>query len=504
MRKIREILRLRLGLQLSRRNVGRSCNVSPSTVAEVEYRATAAGLSWPVELDDAALEAKLYPPPVPMDARPAPDFAAVLRELKRPGVTLQLLWQEYRQAHPDDGYGYSRFCDLFRDWSKTIDVTMRQVHKAGDKLFVDYAGQTLPLVNPQTGEVTEAQIFVAVVAASDFTYAEASTAQSVPCWLQAHINAFEYLGGSTTAIVPDNLKSGVTKPDYYDPEINPAYRDLAEHYGSVVLPARVRKPRDKAKVENAVQQVERWVLAPLRNHTFHSIAEMNLAIRERLDWLNDRPVAKLDGSRRSVFAEVDKPALKPLPPKRFEIAEWKTHVGVNIDYHIEFDHHFYSVPYTLVGKRVDVRASTFALEVLHKGHRVASHRRSYHKGGFTTDNDHRPKSHQRYADWTPSRIIGWAATIGPNTADVVQHVLASKPHPEQGFRSCLGILRLGSRFGKDWLEAACARAKAIGSASYKSVTSILNTGLDQRPLEEPAQPELPLSHENIRGPNYYH
>lgn len=503
MRKIREILRLRWNLKLSQRQVAQSCNVAPSTVAEVEYRAAAVGLAWPVDLDDAALEAKLYPPPQ-LEARPAPDFASVFRELKRPGVTLQLLWHEYRQSHPDDGYGYSRFCDLFRDWRKAGQLTMRLQHKAGDKLFVDFAGHTLSLVDPETGEVREAQIFVAALAASNYTYAEACESQSVQAWLTVHIHAFEFIGGVTAAIVPDNLKAGVTKPDFYDPDLNPGYRELARHYDSVILPARVRKPRDKAKVENAVQQVERWVLAPLRNHTFHSLTEMNGAIRERLDWLNSRPFAKLEGSRRTLFEQIDKPALKPLPTKRFEIAEWKTDVGVNIDYHIEFGHHFYSVPYTLVGERVDVRATTFAVEVLHKGRRVASHRRSYHKGGFSTLDEHRPKSHQRYADWTPSRMVRWGESFGPNTAFVVEHVLKTKPHPEQGYRSCLGILRLGKRFGRERLEAACARARAIGSLSYKSVASILKTGLDQKPLTPAAQQELPLNHENIRGPDYYH
>ena len=504
MRKIREILRLRWNLKLSQRQVAHSCNVAPSTVAEVEYRAGAVGLTWPIDLDDVALEAKLYPPPQLVQARPAPDFAIVFRELKRPGVTLQLLWHEYRQAHTDDGYGYSRFCDLFRGWRRAGELTMRLQHKAGDKLFVDFAGHTLSLVDPHTGEVRVVQIFVAALAASNYTYAEACDSQSVPAWLTVHIHAFEFFGGVTAAIVPDNLKSGVTKPDFYDPDLNPGYRELARHYDSVILPARVRKPRDKAKVENAVQQVERWVLAPLRNHTFHSLAEMNAAIRERLDWLNNRPFAKLDGSRRSLFEQVEKPALKPLPAKRFEIAEWKVNVGVNIDYHIEFGHHFYSVPYLLVGERVDVRATTFAVEVLHKGRRVASHRRSFHKGGFSTLDEHRPKAHQRYAEWTPSRIVRWAETFGPNTAFVVEHVLKTKPHPEQGFRSCLGILRLGKRFGRDRLEAACARARGIGSLSYKSVASILTTGLDQKPMAPAVQQELPITHENIRGPDYFH
>jgi transposase len=343
----------------------------------------------------------------------------------------------------------------------------RQEHRAGEKLFVDFAGVTASIVDPKTGEITEHAVFVAALGASSFTYAEACNGQDLPSWVEAHIHTYEYIGGVTSITVPDNLKAGVTRPDLYEPEINRTYREMAEHYGTTIIPARVRRPRDKAKVENAVQQVERWVLAPLRNQTFFSLPEFNRAIGERLDWLNGRPFAKLDGCRRSLWIELDRPALKPLPQRRFQIPEWKVNVGVNIDYHFDFERHHYSVPYQLVGQRIDVRATTTIVEAFHKGRRVASHRRALRPNGFTTELSHRPKSHQRYSEWSPSRLIRWAETIGPDTAAVIAEILRRKPHPEQGFRSCLGILRLAKRFGSPRVERAGRRARTIGSVSYR-------------------------------------
>ncbi len=506
MRKTKEILRLRWGLGRSLRETGRSCGVGHATVHDVVTRAEMAGLSWPLpeDLDEAALEARLYPSPLGRHDRAVPEFARLYRELKRRGVTLELLWQEYRQQHGEHGYGYSRFCDLYREWRGQLDVVMRQEHRAGEKLFVDFAGMTMEVVDQRTGEVRECPIFVAALGASSFTYAEACEAQDQLSWIEAHIHTYEYIGGVTTLTVPDNLKAAVTRPDLYEPELNPAYREMADHYGTTIIPARVRHPRDKAKVENAVQQVERWVLAPLRHQTFFSRAELNRALRERLDWLNDRPFSRLEGSRRSWWQELDRPALQPLPRTRFERPEWKN-VGVNIDYHFEFDHHCYSVPHPLVGTRVEVRATTSIVEAFHNGRRVASHLRSRIRGGFTTDPAHRPASHRRYAEWTPSRLIRWAQTIGPHTAAVVEEILRRKPHLEQGFRSSLGLIRLGKRYSAERVEAACQRALAIASPSYRSVRSILKHGLEQQPLPLRAEPEcVPTDHENIRGPEYYH
>jgi transposase len=507
MRNTREILRLRWGLKRSLRETGLSCGVGPSTVHDVMARATAAGLSWPLpeELDDAALEARLYPPPVGRRDRAVPDFGHIYRELKRRGVTLELLWQEYREQHGAQGYGYSRFCDLYRAWRGQLDVVMRQEHRAGEKLFVDFAGMTMEVIDPSTGEVSECPIFVAALGASSFTYAEACEGQDKASWIDANIHAYEFIAGVPTITVPDNLKAAVTRPDLYEPDLNPAYREMADHYGTTVIPARVRRPRDKAKVENAVQQVERWVLAPLRHQRFFSRTELNRAIRERLDWLNDRPFSRLDGTRRTWWTELDRPALQPLPRTRFERPEWKVNVGVNIDYHFDFDQHFYSVPHPLIQKRVDVRATSVMVEAFHKGRRVASHLRSRQRGGCTTDPAHRPDSHRRYAEWTPSRLIRWAEKIGPNAAAVVEEILRRRPHPEQGFRSSLGLIRLAKRYSVQSVEAACQRARAIASPSYRSVRSILKNGLEKQPLlplVNDAQDTV-IDHENIRGPEYY-
>ena len=506
MRNTREILRIRWGLGRSLRETALSCGVGPSTVHDVVTRAAAAGLSWPLpeDLDDAALEARLYPPPAGRRDRAVPNFELVYRELKRRGVTLELLWQEYRQQHGEHGYGYSRFCDLYRQWRGQLDLVMRQEHVAGEKLFVDFAGMTMEVVEQSTGEVSECPIFVAALGASSFTYAEACEGQDKHSWIAANIHTYEYIAGVPTITVPDNLKAAVTRPDLYEPDLNPAYREMAEHYATTVIPARVRHPRDKAKVENAVQQVERWVLAPLRNQIFFSRAELNRAIRERLDWLNDRPFSRLEGSRRSWWRELDRPALHPLPSTRFELPEWKVNVGVNIDYHFEFDHHFYSVPHPLVGKRIDVRATPAIVEAFHKSRRIASHLRSRKPGGFTTDPAHRPDSHRRYAEWTPSRLIRWAEKIGPHAAGVVEEILRRKPHPEQGFRSSLGLIRLSKRYSTESVEAACQRARAIASPSYRSVRSILQNGLEKQPLPSiPPTDTAPVAHENIRGAAYY-
>lgn len=508
MRKTREILRLLWDQGCSARAVAASLGVSPTTVGHTERRAREAGLCWPLpeDLDDAQLEAKLYPLDASKkaDARPLPEFERIFTELKTKGVTLELLWHEYRTEHGEAGYSYSRFCELYARWRGKLDVTMRQHHLAGDKLFVDWAGKTMEVTDPQTGEVAAAQIFVACLGASSFTFAEALADQTTRSWTTAHVHAFESIGGVTAAVVPDNTKTAVLKAAFYDPDLHPTYVELAEHYDTTILPTRVAAPRDKAKVENAVQQVERWVLAPLRHQTFFSLPELNRAIAERLSWLNDRPFSKLDGSRRSLFETIDRPALRPLPTKRFEIAEWKTDVSVNIDYHVQFDDHFYSVPYQLAQETVDVRATLTIVECFFKGRRVASHPRSFVKWRFSTIPAHMPDSHRRYAEWTPSRMIRWAETIGPETARTVEHTLETRRHPEQGFRSCLGIIDLAKQYGSERAEAACARARAIGSPTRKTIASILKSGLDRQPLDsQPDQPVLPLEHDNLRGEDYY-
>lgn len=507
MRKIHEVFRLKFACGLSDRQIARSCSIARSTVGEYLHRFASAGLSWPLppELDDASLERLLFPlpPVITVSDRPVPLWAHIHQELKRKGVTLALLWEEYRAAHPQ-GYQYSYFCDLYRAWRGKIDLVMRQDHRAGEKLFVDYAGQTVPIVDRHTGEVLfDAQIFVAVMGASNYSYAEATRTQTLPDWIGAHVRTFAFLGGVPEIIVPDNLKSGVTKPCRYEPDINPTYHAMAAHYGTVVIPARVKKAKDKAKVESGVLLVERWILAALRNRTFFSLSELNEAIRGLLERLNSRPFQKLPGSREKMFESVDRPALRPLPGTPYVYEEW-SYARVGIDYHVDVDGHFYSVPYALVKKQVEIRATAATVEVLFKGNRVASHARSFLKGKHTTLSEHMPSSHRRYAEWTPERILRWAATVGPQTEAHVAAIMEHRPHPEQGFRAALGIMRLAKQYGNDRLEAACKRASKYRLYSYKGVSNILKTGADR--LDErkntPAVP--PIVHDNIRGPGYYH
>ena len=505
MRKIREVLRLSFGQRLARRQVAVAAGLPYTTVSDYLARARRAGLGWPLPegMDDAELEARLFAraAAAPASARPRPDWAEVHRELRRKGVTLQLLWLEYRERHPD-GYAYTQFCVLYRRWRGHLSVVMRQHHRAGEKLFVDYPGQTVPVIEAATGEIAQAEIFVAVLGASSYTYAEAFPSQELPYWIDGHVHAFEHLGGAPLILVPDNLRSGVTRPHRYEPDLNRTYAEMAAHYGCAIIPARSGKPRDKAKVEVGVQVVERWILARLRNRTFFSLAELNAAIAVLAEELNARPFRKLEGSRASLFADLDRPALQPLPERRYEFATW-AYARVNIDYHVEVERHYYSVPYQLVGTRLDVRITATTVEAFHKGRRVASHVRSRDRGRHSTERAHMPQAHRRHAEWTPGRLITWAERTGPAAAAVVEGIMRARPHPEQGFRACLGILRLGRHYGPDRLEGACRRALAVGALNYRSIESILKTGLDRRPLPAPAPEGAPRRHANVRGATYY-
>ncbi len=505
MRKIREILRLKWVCELSHRQVSRSCGLAHGTVGDYLLRAAAAGLTWDkVEgMDDGELERRLYPPAVPAGAAAGslPDWAVVSREMRRKGVTLALLWQEYKERVPE-GLQYSRFCDVYREWKGQLAVTMRQEHRAGERMFVDYAGPTVDVVDPATGEVRLASIFVAVLGASSYAYAEATWGQGLADWVGSHVRAFEYFGGVTEIVVPDNLRSGVSRACRYEPDLNPTYNEMARHYGTAVIPARPRKPRDKAKAESGVLLVERWVLASLRNRTFFSLADLNAEMRRLLSKLNDRPMRVLKVSRRELYESLDRPALKALPQERFEFAEWGK-ARVNVDYHVEVGGHYYSVPYQLVRKEVDVRVSATTVECFLKGRRVAAHVRSGKRGHHTTVREHMPAAHQAHAEWTPQRLVRWAGEVGPSAAAVVEAIMSARAHPQQGFRPCLGLLRLGKRYGNDRLEAACARALLIRSASYRSVKSILETRLDEQPLPTAATGNDVVEHHNIRGPEYY-
>jgi transposase len=503
-RKIQEVLRLKWQSGLSNREIARSCSISPTTVSEYVSRAQKAGLSWPLPeaIDEDQLYRMLFPKARPPSQRviPQPDWKYINKELRRKGVTRRLLWLEYRESHPD-GYGYSRFCELYRLWAKKMDPPMRQDHKSGERMFVDYAGQTMPVVDPETGEIRQAHIFIAVLGASSYCYAEAHWAEDLPNWISGHIAAFEYFGGVPEIVTPDNPKTGVKHPSHYEPDINPTYQDMAQYYDTVVIPARVRKPRDKAKAEVGVQVVERWILAKLRNRRFFGLAGLNQGIHERLEELLDRTMEHLGASRRELFEELDRPALKPLPAEPYEFAKWKQ-AKVHIDYHVEFARHYYSVPYEIIGEKVFIRATERTIEIFHKSRRVASHPRSRARGRHTTRIEHMPANHRHYAVWSPDRFLRWAEQIGPQTRDLIEAALNSRKHPQQAYRTCLGILGLAKRYSKERLEAASSRALVSGICSYNGIKNILDTGLDQVPLEEPVSRSLD-PHANTRGSSYY-
>lgn len=508
MRTIREILRQRWALARSHRAVAASLARSVGAIHATEARARAAGLTTWAEvaaLTDAALEAVLYRRPTdatPRPERPVPDCAYLHIERRKPGVTLQLLHVEYLERHPD-GYQYTQFCDYYRAWLRRRRLTMRQVHRGGDKGFVDYAGKGPWLTDPTTGERIPVELFVLALGASSYTYAEATATQQLPDWIASHTRAFAFFGGVPAAVVCDQLKSGVTTACRYEPGINRSYRELAIHYGTTILPARPARPRDKAIVEVAVQVAERWIVARLRHETFYTLPAMNVRIGELLEALNAKPMRHYGGaSRRDLFVRLDQPHLRPLPADAFEYAEWPK-ATVNIDYHIAVDHHVYSVPHTLVHERVDVRLTATTVEVFHQGQRVAVHRRSHQRGGCTTVAAHMPKSHRAHAEWSPSRFTRWAESIGPQTVALVTALLTDRPHPEQGYRSCLGILRLAKRYDAARLEAACGRALTAGARSYRHVAAILQRGLDRAP-DQPTTATPPLRHENLRGRGYYH
>jgi transposase len=506
MRKIRELLRLRWEQQLPQRVIANSLGLSQGSVSDYLNRGRRAGLTWPLPeaLDDARLEALLFPPlpNVPSDQRPVPDWSAVHRDLRRPNVTLALLWEEYRAA-TTDGFGYSWFCDLYREWAGRLKPTLRQVHIAGERLFVDFAGHTMEVIDAATGEAQRAEIFVAVLGASSFIYAEATASQALPDWIGAHVNALTALGGVPRQIVSDNLKAGITKACFYEPTVNRTYADMAAHYRTAIIPARPYKPRDKAKVEVGVQVVQRWILARLRNRRFFSLGDLNRAIRELVDQLNDRPMRGWGTTRRALFEQLDRPALQSLPPTPYEYADWKR-CRVNLDYHIEIAKHFYSVPFRLLRQEVEARITAKTVEIFHRGKLVATHLRSLRPYRPTTVVEHMPSSHRRYRDWTHERIQREAAAIGDDTAALVEIVLRSRPHPEQGFRSCIGILGLRKRYSAERLDAACARALALGTRSYGSVAAILKNKQESKTARERETDQPSLLHDNIRGPGYYH
>ena len=507
MRQVREIIRLK-SAGVSGHEIARRVGVVPSTVRLTLKRVAAAGLAWPLpaEVSDTVLEARLFTGAGTKQGhrrQSEPDWAQIHRELKRKHVTLSILWDEYIEEQPA-GYRYSRFCELYRSWEARLSVTMRQTHAGGDKLFVDYAGDTVPvIVDRLTGEICAAQIFVAVMGASNFTHAEASWTQGLGDWIAAHTRALAAIDGVPNLLVPDNTKVAIIKACLYEPQVNRSYAEMAAHYGCAVLPARPRRPRDKAKVEACVRIIERWLLGRLRHRRFYSLAELNAVIADLVMRLNEqRVLRRLGRTRRQLLEELDRPNLKSLPIEAYVLSEWRLR-RVGIDYHVELDKHFYSVPYRFARAEVEARLTARTIEIFVKGERVAVHLRSSGNGRHTTVPEHMPSSHRRYAGWTIERIRQDASRIGPAAAALCEQILEHRPHPEQGFRACLGIVRLVRPFGAARLDAACARAIEIGTLSYRSVRSILDHKLDRHDAPKPAADSAPILHANIRGPRYY-
>lgn len=508
MRHVREILRLSHE-GVSKHQTAWRTGVVPSTVRETLKRFAGSGLVWPLgeDITDSVLEARMYRNAGKRRGhreRAEPDWAWVHRELKRKHVTLSILWDEYIALEPE-GYRYSRFCELYRGWEGKLSVTMRQSHAGGEKLFVDYAGDAVPVVVDRlTGETRPAWIFVAVLGASSFTYAEASWTQGLDDWIGGHTGAFAAIGGVPRLVVPDNPKTAVIKACFYEPTVNRSYTEMAAHYDTAILPARPRKPRDKAKVEAAVLIMERWLLGRLRHQVFHSLAELNGAIRALLVKINDeRPLRRLGVTRRQLLEDLDRPHLKPLPAEPYVFAQWRIR-RVGIDYHVDVERHYYSVPHRFAKEQVEVRLTARSVEIYLRGERIAAHMRGSGNGKHTTMPEHMPSSHRRYAGWTVERIRHDTAAIGASAAALCALILEERSHPEQGFRSCLGILRLVKIFGAERVDASCGRALEIGTRTYGSVKSILDNNLDRQATAPRAADGVTIQHRNIRGARYYH
>ena len=508
MRHIKECLRLKFEADLSHEKIARALQLSKGVVSKYIKAARDTGIEWPALalLDEVALGATLVPAAKIVHTRGdrvLPDVITLHRELRRKGVTLQLLWEEYTAAHPDQPtYRYTQFVEHYRSYARTLKRSMRQQHRAGEKLFIDYAGPTLPVIDAVTGEIRQAHIFVAALGASNYTYACATPGETQVDWLTALSQALGYFGGVPEMIVPDNPRALIARPDRYEPGLNRAALECARHYGAIMLPARPRKPQDKAKAEVAVQVVERWIMARLRHQQFFSLHALNQAIAGLLEDLNRRPFKKLDGCRRDWFERLDQPALKPLPAHPYEVVTFKR-CKVNIDYHVEVNGGFYSVPSALARQSVDARVSAHTVEILHGHRRVASHLLLQRRGAYSTQSEHMPASHKAHRDWTPQRLLDWGERIGPRVRQIVEHQLTHKPHPEMGYRSCLGLLSLARQYSNERLEAAAHRAVQLRALNSRTVRNLLKQGLDQQPLPKARATAPPAGHENVRGADYY-
>jgi len=508
LRDIKKIIKLYYSKTLSLRQIGNSLNKPKSTVADYIIRFERSGLS----LSDCAAKsseeiyAALFPEerkrPKTRLQKILPDPAKIHLELKKKYVTRELLWEEYKALYPDNHYGYTHFCNFYKAWHKRINVSMRINHKAGEKLLIDFSGLKWEYIDKETGELIDVEIFVATLGASGYTYAEATLNQTKPSLIETCSNAFEFFDGITEILVPDNLKSAVTKADLYEPDLNETFQDMADHYGSVVIPARPGRAKDKAKVELSVKLVQRWILARLRHRQFFSLAELNQAIFELLEYFNNRIIKRYGKSRLELYLELDKPVLKPLPTQRYIFREFKF-CKVNIDYHVQVEGCFYSVPYQLAGLRVSAIYTINNVEIFHNNKRVAVHVRLYKKGSFSTKEEHMASSHRIYAKWSPSRLIKWGETFGIYTGELIVEILRSKPHPEMGFRSCMAILSTAKKHNdsqaieltsKKMLELKCYKVK-----HFKKILTNKTYNDDH----DASSALYPGMHENIRGHIYY-
>lgn len=502
MRRIKEVLRHWYDCQLSQTAISKICQISRSTVQDYQRRFERSGLSWPLPdgVDDSDLERALFASETKRrEPKDALNYDHLLLELKRPNVTKEVLWHEYQESHPD-GYQYSQFCRLIREHQCLLQPSMRQDHKGGEKGFLDF-GEGLKLVDTFTGELRSTELYVFVWGASNYTWAQAVLSQDLPTWIDVNTKALEFFGCCPKVEVPDNLKAAVTKACRYEPDINPTYADFASHYGMAVIPARPYRPKDKAKVETGVKLAKRWILARLRNEIFTNLSDMNESIAKWLEAFNAKPLRKFKKSRQELFELIDKPYALALPETRYEFAEWKR-AKVNVNYHLAFDRHEYSVPYTLIGQTVEIRATRKVVEIFKNGQRIYAHPRSTKAYGYTTVAEHMPTAHQKYLDWTPQRIMEWAEKYGLSVRQLLEQIMAQRAHPEQAFKSCLGIIRLEKSFTAPRLNAACQRALDYRAYSYQAVYNILSKNLDQQGATEPTGTKV-IQHENIRGSDYY-
>ena len=499
MNQVRKLFRLRFLAKLSQRDVALAIGCGKTTVLDYEAKARSIGITKYSDIEvlsDEELVSKLKitctkratgaPPRI---EKVNPNCANIFLELKRKNVTKRLLWEEYLQDNPS-GYRYTQFCEQYRSWLKSTPISMRINHIAGEKVFVDYAGTAMEIIDQSTGEIEKVQIFVGALGASSYIFAEATMSQSSRDWQGSHRRMLEYFGGVPEIIVPDNLKSGVTKSSRYEPVLNLAYENLSKHYDFCIVPARAYKPKDKAKAEVSVLVVSRWIIAALRKQNFYSLYELNEAIKLLLEKVNNRKMRHIGKSRQELFIELDKLALKRLPETPYEVSELKQ-ARVNIDYHIEFDKNFYSVPYQTIGELVTVRATDYCIEIYSNSKRIASHKRTYRQRTYCTSDDHRPKSHQEHLKWNPQRIQEWATSKGEIVGELIELLFQSKRHPEQAYRSALGIIRLGDKYGDQRLREACRRAVELQAPTYRTISNLLKNKMEQATsIENKQQLEL--------------